>query len=854
MSSTSQGSPLTAWLRGLTEENLHGVLTVRPDAVAPPEPHSLSELADRLQRPASVALALRRLPLPCLQAAEALAALGDRAAPDDLKDLLEPVEDTAQPAGCEAEHAEHTESTESTAFDSVDSVLTELAAHALVWPDGQGLLRSAAPLRRLWEAPLGFGPGLAELLGTCSSDELRGMVTALGLRAVGNRKQQRLDALLAHHRDPRSVLPLVASAPRAARELLEEHAFSGPAAPDEPAIMFGSPGSADRSTPGLLWCVERGLLVHARGAYGPALMPAEIALFLRGPDWHAPFAPHPPDIDLTPVTTKEAERETSAAAASFVGMATAVLSECAGAPPQRLKSGGVGVRELTRLGKAVQCEQAAVRLVLECARACGLLSVDNDRYAVTEAYDTWSRQEPAQRLVPLLRAWWHFPGTPSLSRDADGKALPALDNAQLCDGCVQARQGLLAAAGALPPGHGAKAPEELATRVAWYRPYADSPAQDTTPFATAVREAETLGVLARGALSPLGEALRTRTHTAPGSLTSTDADTDTDADADADADELREQAARLLPRATHTARFGADLTAVVPGVPTAQLAALLDLAADREARSAASVWRFGPSSVRRALDTGHTAESLEAELTAHCEAPLPQTLTYLLADTARRHGHIRVAPASCVIHSADEALISEIAVHRALAKLKLRRLAPTVLLSAAPLDTALAALRTEGYAPVAESADGAARVESPARRRAARVPRPRSTPRNAALPASPDTRALAGKLLAAPPSPPPPAPLQGGPPYGTDTEEIVDGCAAGLSLADSRQLAHAIDHEEAVTIEYTAASGNTTVRTLTQLELDPPYLYAWCHLRDDERVFALSRIHGVMPAWRGDAE
>ncbi|MFF6775835.1 hypothetical protein ACFY8W_20020 [Streptomyces sp. NPDC012637] len=38
-----------------------------------------------------------------------------------------------------------------------------------------------------------------------------------------------------------------------------------------------------------------------------------------------------------------------------------------------------------------------------------------------------------------------------------------------------------------------------------------------------------------------------------------------------------------------------------------------------------------------------------------------------------------------------------------------------------------------------------------------------------------------------------------------------------------------------------------TVRTLSRLELDPPYLEAWCHLRGDERVFTLSRIHGVMP-------
>ncbi|MFJ4843103.1 WYL domain-containing protein [Streptomyces sp. NPDC088746] len=60
-------------------------------------------------------------------------------------------------------------------------------------------------------------------------------------------------------------------------------------------------------------------------------------------------------------------------------------------------------------------------------------------------------------------------------------------------------------------------------------------------------------------------------------------------------------------------------------------------------------------------------------------------------------------------------------------------------------------------------------------------------------------------------------------------------------------LAHAIDAGTAITVEYVAASNNRTVRTLSELVLDPPYLYAWCHLRDDERVFTLSRIHGVMP-------
>ena len=68
-----------------------------------------------------------------------------------------------------------------------------------------------------------------------------------------------------------------------------------------------------------------------------------------------------------------------------------------------------------------------------------------------------------------------------------------------------------------------------------------------------VREAELLGVIARGSLSRIGAALQ----------------------AD-DGEALAAASRRLLPTATSTARFGADLTAVVTGTPSARLAALLD--------------------------------------------------------------------------------------------------------------------------------------------------------------------------------------------------------------------------------------------------------------------------------------
>jgi hypothetical protein len=62
---------------------------------------------------------------------------------------------------------------------------------------------------------------------------------------------------------------------------------------------------------------------------------------------------------------------------------------------------------------------------------------------------------------------------------------------------------------------------------------------------------------------------------------------------------------------------------------------------------------------------------------------------------------------------------------------------------------------------------------------------------------------------------------------------------ARLPYSDVRQLAHAIDTGEPITVEYVATSGNRTVRTLSRLMVDPPYPEAWRHLRDAERVFTL---------------
>ncbi|MFE6867953.1 helicase C-terminal domain-containing protein [Kitasatospora sp. NPDC057692] len=808
--SKKSGSALVTWLRGLDAAELERVLTARPDAGTAPEPRSVGELADRLQRPASVALALPRLTLPCLQVAEAVAAL-TTVSRVGLADLLG------------ATHGDRAH--------GLAAALEVLADRALVWSDGKGLLHMAAPLRNAWGSPLGLDAPLVRLLAGSNSDELGRMLAKIGVKPVANRKAERLTALVGHHSDPARVAALVAKAPAAARKLLERWAHEAPERSG--FIMFGTP-QAD-SSPGEQWAVERGLLIRERHRYGPVRMPAEVAISLRGSDWHAPFTPVPPGVRSVPATVAGVEQEAAAASMAFAAHAASVLGVCAAAPPARLKAGGIGARELARIGKAAQCDDLLVRLVLEAAGAAGLLARDGDRVAATASYDTWAEQEPADQLAALLLAWWELPLTPGGSRDEDGKALPALAGAPPCGGCVQARHGLLTAASQLPAGEGATNSADLGALLVWLRPLADELPQDSTPFATLIREAELLGALALGAVSPIGTALL----------------------AD-DAEALTDACRRLLPAASGTARFGSDLTAVVAGTPSAHLLALLDSVADRETAGAASVWRFSPGSVRRALDAGLTPDALTADLGAVAVEPLPQPLSYLIHDAARGHGRVRVAAAACVIHGEEPALLAELAAHRKLSQLGLRQVAPTVLISRTSPEKTLAAMRAAGYAPVAEKPDGSVRIERAQRPRAASPvppPRPshrgsrpqRTNDRTADVRTAVDLHALAIRLHGAPQDVPEPDPYDGHP-YASDAEEIIAGYARNLSFTDVRQLAHAVNDGQAVTIEYVATSGNTTVRTLNRLELDAPYLHAWCHLRNDERVFTLSRIHGVMPS------
>ncbi|WP_435172346.1 hypothetical protein [Actinacidiphila sp. bgisy145] len=130
-----------------------------------------------------------------------------------------------------------------------------------------------------------------------------------------------------------------------------------------------------------------------------------MAVALRGPGWHAPFEPVPPVARTQPVTAEEVEREAAAALTAFTALTASVLSVCAAEPPARLKSGGVGARELSRPGKAAPCDETDVPQLAHAA---------DTGQVITIAYDPASGGHSVRSISELavdpawLRTWCHL--------------------------------------------------------------------------------------------------------------------------------------------------------------------------------------------------------------------------------------------------------------------------------------------------------------------------------------------------------------------------------------------------------------------------------------------------------------
>jgi Helicase conserved C-terminal domain len=711
-------------LRKLGEERLIELLRRRPDA-ADPALKSLGQLAARLADPMSVVAALRRLDLPTLQVAEAIAALGGRTDRPALDRLLGAI-DTEHLAGT----------------TPVDRAIEALTGQALVLAEPDAQLWLAPAVRFAWASPLRLGPPLEVLVGALTADDLKFLCARLG-RTAPARKAEAMTTLLAALRDEELVRSIVDKAPDEFREVLVRVAAGGVRVTEY--AYYRTRDGDDRSP--VRWAVSRGLLMRSADWANDFVMPAEVALALRGPDYTAPFDPVPPPCPRVAGDAGVVARDATAAAIDFLRVATSVLEEASRSRIPTLRTGGVGVRELKRLAKTNGATTDRLRLVLGTAHAAGLLTTLADGATPTPGYDGWLEAEPAERLAQLVRAWWSLSAMPTLAiaqAPAVGRAPTGVPDRPWVPTDTDARAIGLRAAATRLAAEGAPADwSAFADLVCWHHPHVRR--GERAALVRAVQawrdEAATLGVLGAGQLSEAGRALL--------------AHRSADHGADDGADRALVDAFAGVGSVVRTAHLQADLTAVVTGTPAAALSTVLDAMADRESVAAASTWRFSPASIRGALDAGHTAEALLADLADIAAGAVPQTLEYLIRDVARRHGTIRASAVACCLRSDDTALLAEAAADRRLRALAPRLLAPTVLASQKPLPETLAALRKAGYAPVEEGPDGLPVLREAVVRRAVGVRR--TSPRLAAAPepGPADLRRLVAALVARPDEPEP---------------------------------------------------------------------------------------------------
>ncbi|MFJ6216998.1 helicase-associated domain-containing protein [Streptomyces sp. NPDC092296] len=811
-------------LRARGDGALAALLRARPDLLNP-VPSDLTQLAGRISTRASSLRALERLDRFTLQAAEALAAAPDGCDSHTVLALL-----TGAPGVPPHRHADPVDA--GAVAEALPAALALLRERALLWgPDAT--LRLVRAVREILApttahpGPTGLGPTLAEATVGMSPGRLQELLADAGLPTTHDPVSAvaALTALLTDH--PRAAA-LLATAPPAAIGVLDRLTWGPPTGtvPDAARPVR----AADARSP-VEWLLARGLLLPT--GPGTVVLPREAALHLRGGRSHRTVEPAPPPVE--PVRAHDPQLvDGTAAAQAFTAVRTVeeLLDLWSLTPPPVLRAGGLGVRDLRRTAAALDLPEPTAAFWLETAYAAGLLAADGEAdpvWAPTPAYDGWLQQPVADRWALLARSWLAATRVPGLvgGRDPRGKVLAALGPDLDRTLAPANRRAVLRQLAALPPGSAAPA-AALLPALRWHRPRRGGPAtgegrdlrDDLTGWA--LTEAELLGVTGRGALAGPARALLAGTDPAPA-------------------------LEPLLPQPLDHVILQPDLTAIAPGPLHTPLAQALALAADVESKGGATVYRFTPESVRRALDAGRTAAELHEFLTRHSRTPVPQPLGYLIDDVARRHGRLRVGAAAAYLRCDDESLLAELLADRRSAQLRLRRLAPTVLAAQAGPEAVLTGLRAMGYAPAAESAEGDILIARPDARRTPPRSAPAPVPDGPPVPAdvllgaavravrAGDRASTASRRsTVAGPAAHPEDPA-GGP-------SRLPRTAAAETLA---ALQTAVLLGERMWIGYVNAEGSAGQRIVSPVKVEGGYVTAYDHHRDEMRTFALHRITGV---------
>ncbi|MDJ0319378.1 helicase-associated domain-containing protein [Pseudarthrobacter sp. PS3-L1] len=807
-------------LSARSDDSLRELFAARPDLMAPAA-HDFSTLAARASARVSVQRALERLSRPEMQVLETLhlctnTDTGHSASVAGLRKLIS-----------------------GSTLVALEPLLANLQALALIHraepPHGTvaGRQKFYLPVASLKDVlgiyPAGLGRSYTELVRLQPSFAQHAVDLVSELRSAGqdlHAATTPMEAALALQQwtaSPAALQRILADAPDRTPALLAKfgHWAMGavPKAQRKTSLAQSSPaGPVD-------WLLARGLLVPLDASH--VELPHSVGLALRGGAIITDFSLHPPRPQLGTTSAMLRRNAALGSVAETLRLIGELLGSIQRHPLTTLRSGGVGVRELKRLADSLRLDTAKTAVLAEIAALAGLLRLDVDSSSWIQPPDLeWLALPRQEQWLWLVTAWLTSERVPSLvgqpvaghvtadvSRATGGQVNVLSAEAQRPDAPLVRRrilEVLLELSTEADPGDGTAPVVDAAAvmeRAEWSQP------RMSRRFSSLIRgvlaEAELLGLVGSGALSQLGSAVATDRHQDALALLG-----------------------NHLPAEVEHVLLQADLTAIAPGYLAPRIAATLLLMSDAEGQGPATTFRFSATTIRRALDSGLDATAILGFLQENSATAVPQPLEYLIADTASRHGQVKVGPAASFIQSSDEGALERILAAAPAAGIHVVQLAPTVLVSTTAPREVARALRDMGVSPAVDDAQPALlRV-----RRSIAAPgsvRPVYSPPGAPPPDGEITAQIALLRGEA-------ATVHGGP--GQPSLDSASEAAPHLGL---ESLAQAIRLGRAVIMNVVDSAGNESSERVVPLSAGGGRVRVHDPARDTERVISVHRIIDV---------
>ena len=576
--------------------------------------------------------------------------------------------------------------------------------------------------------------------------------------------------------------------PKASEEVLAKLTWGPPR---------GQIGNIKKPGNAIGWLLDNGVLVALDS--NTVALPRDVAIKLRGGKIHKEMVSKAPNLIGKEVVQKQIDLAAIANISTILRWCEELLHNLSDEPPTALRTGGLGVRDLKKIAEHLGIDETCAGFVAELCYLGGLLVIDSDDQILpTSAFDIWLTKSAEERWYSLVVLWLDTSRVSGLIGKISDKNVaplgPELDRA----GASLIRRSTLKVLNDNPQlTPDVKSLQEI---VKWINPQRAN--NDYVEWT--LREAEWLGITGQGALSTFGSNLLNEKEV------------------------LEIESA--LPKPVDHILIQADNSAVAPGPLTPELASEMGTIADIESRGGATVYRFSDSSIRRGLDHGKTGDQIKTFLSKISKTPMPQPLEYLITDIAKRHGRLRVGSAHTYIRCEDEGLVQQILHDKKCEHLRLRKIAPQVLVTDFELAEVIGELREFGYLPAAENSGGVLLSQPNLRRSKSRPKPPRiisefTAPKDAIVTAAVKT-IRAGER-------------------SKKVEPIIPGTSSNETLALINQY---INEGKSLIISYADNNGGVSNRIIEPISISLGTLTARDETSDEILQFRIPRINGVAPS------